>query len=123
VDAVVTEVDRMAKEGNNAVAVAAVDLSVVAIATPVDHQEEVLTASTTTIVARLLKIQKTIGPCVRYVTRKGKDIQQRSVGTGLKKDHVPDPKLVAAATSSYTVDTIWYTTRVPQITSQENWKS
>jgi hypothetical protein len=85
VDAVVTEVDRMAKEGNNAVAVAAVDLSVVAIATPVDHQEEVLTASTTTIVARLLKIQKTIDPCVRYVTRKGKDIQQRSVGTGLKK--------------------------------------
>jgi hypothetical protein len=33
---------------------------------------------------------------------------------------VPDPKLVAAATSSYTVDTVWYTTRMPQITSQEN---
>jgi outer membrane cobalamin receptor len=73
----------LAKEGNNAVAVATVDLSVVAA--PVDHQEEVIVASTTTIVARarLLKIQKTIGPGVRYVTRK--DIQQRSVGTGLKK--------------------------------------
>jgi hypothetical protein len=46
----------LAKEGNNAVAVATVDLSVVAA--PVDHQEEVLVASTTTIVARarLLKI-------------------------------------------------------------------
>jgi len=81
VDTVVTEVDCMAKEGNNAVAVVAMDLSVVAA--PVDHPEEVLVASTTTIITRLLKIQKTIGPCVRYVTRKG--IQQSPVGTGLKK--------------------------------------
>jgi hypothetical protein len=49
VDTVVTEVDRVATEGNTAVAVAAVDLSMV-LAT-VDHQEEVLAASTTRIVA------------------------------------------------------------------------
>jgi hypothetical protein len=69
VDTVVTEADRVATEGNTAVAVAAVDLSTVVAM--VDHQEEVLAASTTRIATRILIIQKTIGPCVRYVTRKG----------------------------------------------------
>ena len=81
VDAMVTEADCVAKEGSNAVAVAAVDLS--AVAATVDNQEEVLAASTTTIAAQLLGTHKTIRPYVRYVTRKG--IQQKSVGTGLKK--------------------------------------
>ena len=85
----------MIKEGNNAVAVAvaAVDLSVVAAL--VDHLEEVLVASTKTIVVRLLKIQKTISPCVRYVTRKS--IQHRSVSIGLKKTMWRSPPRVFLA--------------------------